>query len=292
VQIVILFNPKAGTADALASGDVLPRLRRAGHRVRLVASRGPGDLTAQAARAVRDGAGLVVAAGGDGTLNAVLNGVARVRGGLSRVSLGLLPLGTGNDFARTLELPDLPVAVDRLAAGRVRRLDAARLNDRLFLNASGGGFTAETSARVSGRLKAWVGRLAYLVGGAQALRAHTPVLTEVRCDGARHLLPLQLFAVCNGRTLGGGHTLAPEAEPDDGLLDVCLVHGTSKVDLVTLLPVISSGRHLDDAKVMYVRARRVSLRFASRTLVNVDGEVGAYSACRYEVLPGAVRFVC
>lgn len=293
MHIVILFNPKAGTADALASGDVLPRLRRGGHRVRLVASRGPGDLAVQAARAVREGAGLVVAAGGDGTLNAVLNGVAHVRGGLARVSLGLLPLGTGNDFARTLDLPtELPAAVDRLAAGRVRRLDAARLNDRLFLNASGGGFTAETSARVSGRLKAWVGRLAYLVGGAQALRAHTPVLTDVRLDGARHLLPLQLFAVCNGRTLGGGHVLAPEAEPDDGWLDVCLVHGTSKVDLVTLLPVLSSGRHLDDAKVIYMRARRVSLRFASRTLVNVDGEVDAYSVCRYEVLPGAVRFVC
>jgi diacylglycerol kinase (ATP) len=293
VDTTILFNPKAGTADALADDDVWSSLRSRGHRVRLVASRGPGDLSAQAARAVRDGAALVVAAGGDGTLNAVVNGVARVRGGLSRVSLGLLPLGTGNDFARTLDLPtELPAAVDRLAEGRVRRLDAARLDDRLFVNASGGGFTAETSARVTGRLKAWVGRLAYLVGGAQALRAHTPVLTEVQVDGARQLLPLQLFAVCNGRTLGGGHTLAPEAETDDGLLDVCLVHGTSKVDLVTLLPVLSSGRHLDDAKVMYVRARRVSLRFAVPTLVNVDGEVDVYPRCRYEVLPGAVRFVC
>jgi diacylglycerol kinase family enzyme len=75
-------------------------------------------------------------------------------------------------------------------------------------------------------------------------------------------------------------------------LDVCLVHGTSKVDLVTLLPVLSSGRHLDDAKVMYVRARRVSLRFAMPTLVNVDGEVDVYAGCRYQVLPGAVQFVC
>lgn len=289
---VILFNPKAGTADALADGDVLAPLRRHGHDLRLVASRGPGDLSTQAARAVREGASLVVAAGGDGTLNAVLNGVAAVRGGLARVTLGLLPLGTGNDFARTLDLPtELPAVVERLAAGHVRRLDAARLNDRLFLNASGGGFTAETSARVSGRLKAWVGRIAYLVGGAQALLVHTPVLTDVRLDDVQHLLPLQLFAICNGRTLGGGHTLAPEAEPDDGWLDVCLVHGTSKVDLVTLLPLLSSGRHLDDAKVMYVRARRITLRFSSRTMVNVDGEVDVYSRCRYEVLPSAVRFL-
>lgn len=293
VRTVILFNPKAGGADALTDTDVFEPLRAQGHVVALVPGRWPGDLTERAARAVRDGVDLVVAAGGDGTLNEVLNGVARVRGGLSRVALGLLPLGTGNDFARTLDLPsELPAAIGRLAEGRVRRLDAAHLNRRLFINASGGGFTAETSARVSGRLKALVGRVAYLVGGAQALLEHAPVLTEIRLDDVHQTLPLQLFAVCNGRTLGGGHTLAPEAEPDDGWLDVCLVHGTSTLDLVTLLPKLSSGAHVDDAQVLYTRARRVSLRFAVPTTVNADGEVIVTSRCVYEVLPGAVRFVC
>lgn len=293
MRIVILSNPAAGNADALADADVWRPLQAAGHTVSRRTGRTPDDLQRAAARAVRDGAELVVAAGGDGTLNAVLNGVAAVRGGLARARLGLLPAGTGNDFARTLDLPlELPEAVARLAAGRTRRLDAARLNDRLFINASGGGFTAATSTNVSGRLKAWMGRIAYLVGGAQALMAHEPVLTEIVLDRERLLLPVHLFAVCNGRTLGGGHTLAPEADPGDGWLDVCLVHGTSTLDLMTLLPKLSAGEHLDEAQVRYAVARRISLRFAEKTPVNADGEVAMAGRCDYEVLPGAVRFVC
>jgi len=95
VRIVILFNPKAGSADALREADVFAPLHAQGHHVSVVPSRGPGDLGMRAARAVRGGVDLVVAAGGDGTLNEVLNGIARVRGGLARVALGLLPLSTG-----------------------------------------------------------------------------------------------------------------------------------------------------------------------------------------------------
>lgn len=293
MHTVILANPSAGSADALAAADVWRPLEAAGHTTRLVTSTTPARLRRAAARAVRTGADVVVAAGGDGTLNAVLNGVASVRGGLGRVRLGLLPAGTGNDFAGTLDLPvDLAAAVERLAAGRVRTLDAVRLDGELFINASGGGFTAATSTHVTGRLKAWMGRVAYLVGGAQALLAHTPVLTEIVLDGERQVLPLHLFAVCNGRTLGGGHTLTPDAMPDDGLLDVCLVHGTSTLDLVALLPKLSAGDRLEDAQVQYARARRVSMRFARVTPVNVDGEVRRKARCHYDVLPGAVSFVC
>jgi diacylglycerol kinase (ATP) len=293
VRIVILANPAAGSADALADADVCGVLRDAGHDVQLQRVTRPSYLQRAAARAVRAGAEVVVAAGGDGTLNAVLNGVAQVRGGLTRVTLGLLPLGTGNDFARTLGVPiALEDAVACLAAGRTRRLDAARLDDRLFINASGGGFTAATSAHVSSRLKAWVGRAAYLVGGAQALVEHRPVLTEVTLDRERLLLPLHLFAVCNGRTLGGGHTLAPRAEPDDGWLDVCLVHGTSTMDLVALLPKLSSGGHVHEGHVRYARARRVTMRFARVTPVNTDGEALHAARCLYDVLPGVVSFIC
>ncbi len=292
MRIFILFNPQAGNADTLADADVLAPLRDNGHDVVLVPGHAPGDLGAHAARAVRAGADMVVAAGGDGTLNEVVNGIGRIRGGFARVRLGLLPLGTGNDFAGTVAIPtDIAGAVQVLVDGRVRVLDLARLGDRLFINASGGGFTAETSSYVSGPLKAWAGKLAYLVGGAQALIQHEPVHTEIDMDGRRLSLPLQLFAVCNGRTLGGGHTLAPAAEPDDGWLDVCLVHGTSNFDLVTLLPRLSSGDHLDDGQVVYARARRVSMRFAVPTKVNVDGEVLEASRCVYTVLPRAVRMV-
>jgi diacylglycerol kinase (ATP) len=293
VRVVVLVNPGAGGADALADVDTLAPLLQSYRSVRIVQGRAAGELGRRAARAVREGADVVVAAGGDGTLNEVANGVAAVRGGLARVALGLLPLGTGNDLARTLGIPtDLPAAVAHLATSRVRRLDAASLDGRLFLNASGGGFTAETSTFVSSALKAWTGRFAYVVGGVQALREHVPVRTDVAIDGHRFArVRLHLFAVCNGRTLGGGYTLAPQAEPDDGWLDVLLVHGHSSLDLMTLLPRLSSGQHVDEAQVLYTRARRVSLRFARRTTVNVDGEVLVRAACHYRLLPGAVRFV-
>jgi diacylglycerol kinase (ATP) len=292
MRIALIANPAAGTAqDRTPVDEAEARLRDAGHDVVVVETAGPGDAERLAAESVRAGAGLVVAAGGDGTLNEVVNGLASVPGALRHCALGILPIGTGNDFARALGIESPEAAVDALVAGTTRAIDLIHLDDRVFLNASAGGFTAETSSQVTSELKQAVGKLAYLIGGARAFLEYEPVRVLVEGAGRRIETDLQLFAVCNGAYIGGGHQLAPSARPDDGEMEVCLVRASSALDFLALLPRLSSGDHLDDDDVAYFRAREVTLTFARPIKVNTDGEVLESSRCHYVMHPGAVRFV-
>jgi diacylglycerol kinase (ATP) len=291
MRVVIIANPAAGTAeDGSHAEDAASQLSSRGHEVVIQVTHGPRHAEALAGEAVDAGADIVVAAGGDGTLNEVLNGVAR-RGGLPRCALGILPAGTGNDFARLLQIDSPDAAVAALLDGHHRRLDVVELGDRLFLNASAGGFTAETSSRVTSDLKQTVGKLAYLIGGAQAFLEYEPVATRIQAGERVIEMDLQLFAVCNGAYIGGGHRLAPSARPDDGEMEVCLVRAGSTFDFLALLPRLSSGDHVGEDDVTYFRTREVTLTFARPIKVNTDGEVLDAWACHYVMRAGAVRFV-
>lgn len=292
MHLVVITNPAAGSAWTPERLAVLTsRLHAAGHRVAVGTTAARGDGERMASRAVRDGADVVVAAGGDGTLNEVVNGLAAVDGGLERCALGVLPGGTGNDFARGVGLHDPDVAIDALVRLEMRPIDLVSLGSRVFLNASAGGFTAETSAQVTSDLKQAVGRLAYLIGGARALLEYEPV--DVRVEGAGHRVDthLQLFAVCNGAYIGGGHQLAPTARPDDGMVEVCVVRASSTLEFLALLPRLSGGQHIEDDDVVYFRARDVTLTFGRPIKVNTDGEVLELARCHYVVHPGAIRLV-
>ncbi len=292
MHVHLIVNPAAGTAGDRGPLESL-RLgwRAAGHQVEVRETAGRADAERMAREAALAGAGMVVSAGGDGTLNEVINGVASVDGALSRCAIGLLPAGTGNDFARALGIEEPEQAVAALLAGHTRQVDLVALNTRVFLNASAGGFTAETSANVTSDLKQAVGPLAYVIGGARAVVEYEPVRVRVEAEGRVIETDLQLFAVCNGPYIGGGHQLAPTARPDDGVMEVCLVRATSTLDFLALLPRLSSGDHVDDEDVAYFRTREATLTFARSIRVNTDGEVLEASRCHYQMRPGAVRMV-
>lgn len=292
MHVQLIVNPAAGTAgDRDPLEQVQRELRHAGHDVEVHETAARGDAERFASEAAAAGADVIVAAGGDGTLNEVVNGVASVPGGLLHCAIGLLPAGTGNDFARSLGIQDPERAVAALVAGRTRPVDLVSLGSRVFLNASAGGFTAETSANVTSDMKQAVGPLAYLIGGVRAVLEYEPVNVRVEADGRVIETELQLFAVCNGAYIGGGHQLAPTARPDDGVMEVCLVRATSTFDFLTLLPRLSSGGHVDDEDVAYFRTREVRLTFARSIRINTDGEVLEASGCHYLMRPGAVRIV-
>ncbi len=293
MHITIIVNPAAGTAQApelVVAAET--RLREAGHQVTVEATAEAGDAERFASRAVQAGAGLVVAAGGDGTLNEIVNGMAAVAGGLEACALGVLPVGTGNDFARGVGVDGDPeAAVGRLLDGHERRVDLVQLDRRVFLNASAGGFTAETSAQVTSELKNAVGKVAYLIGGARALFEYAPVAVHIESGDYRVDTDMQLFAVCNGAYIGGGHQLAPTARPDDGRFEVCVVRASSTLEFLTLLPRLSSGDHVEDDDVIYFRAEEATLTFARPIKINTDGEVFEASRCHYRIRPGALRFM-
>jgi diacylglycerol kinase (ATP) len=289
-----ILNPVSGGDTAPAHAPTISAaLRQRYDNVEVAFTTGPGDAERAAAQAVADGCELVVAGGGDGTLNEVINGVAAA-GGLERTTLGLVPLGTGNDFAAALGVPaDVDGALEVLLAGRTQSVDLGTLNGRLFVNISGGGYIAEVSEAVTPQLKSVAGRLAYLVGGAQALLEFEPVRTTVHAEPGSHRFGagVYAFAVCNSRLIGGGRLIAPHAVIDDGLLDVCVIEAMPAIEFVTLLRQVAAGEHLEDDRVRYLQASRISFVFERRIKVNTDGEVLEATACEYRVLPRAVTFV-
>lgn len=286
----LIVNPASGGETAL---DHLPainaRLRTTGD-VDIVLTTGDGDGAEAGRRAALEGYDRIVVAGGDGTLNEVLNGVAGVDGALARIPLGIVPLGTGNDFATALGVPDEPeAAADIVLGGTTASIDVGRVNGRHFLNVSAGGFIADVSDAVSTQLKTVLGKLAYLVGGAQVLMDYAPIATRVtRADGTRpEDVSLLAFAVCNSRLIGGGRLIAPDAMIDDGWLDVCLIHAMPIIEFVALLRRVSGGEHVEDDRVAYFRAQAIELSFERVIRLNTDGQVLEADRCRYDVLPGA-----
>ncbi len=295
----LIINPVSGTDSAPDHLQTInSALRAAYDEMDIVMTVGAGDAAGAAETAARAGVyDKLFVAGGDGTLNEVVNGVARVPGALERITFGLVPLGTGNDFASALGLPeDVGAAIEILLAGRIVLADVGDLNNRRFINVSAGGFIAEVSDAVNPQLKTVAGKFAYLVGGAQVLLDYEPVHASVRLTGddgrmVERALDVQMFAVCNSRMVGGGRLIAPHALIDDGLLDVCIVEAMPTLEFIGLLTSVSSGEHLADERVSYFRARDLELRFARTIKVNTDGEVLETDHCRYTLLPRAARFL-
>lgn len=290
----LVLNPAAGTDQALANAAVInDRLASRYGPLEIAVSRGAGDAEAAARRAARDGCDIIFAAGGDGTLNEVVNGIASA-GALDRTTFGVVPLGTGNDFARGLGIPaEVDAALEILTAGRTIRCDLGRLNGRLFVNTSAGGFIAQVSETVTPELKSIAGRLAYLIGGAQALIEFEPVRATLEAEPGRIRVGAGVYAVavCNSRMIGGGRLIAPDAIIDDGLLDLCLIEAMSAVEFVTLLRRVADGGHVQDPRVRYHQVSRATIAFDRTVLVNTDGEVLETDRCEYEVLPRAATFL-
>jgi diacylglycerol kinase (ATP) len=255
------------------------------------------DAERAAARAADDGCDALYVAGGDGTLNAVLRGLA-ARDALRAMPIGVIPFGTGNDFVKALDVGDQPdLALEALVASRVIDVDIGMLNDRPFANTSAGGFIADVSEQVTESLKDVTGKLAYLIGGAKALFGTAPFTARLIINDARHggeaarALDMQMFVASNARFIGGGYEIAPRALIDDGLLDVLVVPRMSMLDFVGVLQGLAAGdvRH---PEVLHFRGASFDLEFDRAVHVNADGELLEASCCRYRVLPAAARFFC
>ena len=289
-----IVNPSSGRERASEHLDLLhARLSEHFSPLDIVLTEGEGDAWRAASAAVVEGCRQLFVAGGDGTLNEALNGVIDA-GGLEATTFGVVPLGTGNDFAAALDIPvEIDLALDVLTRGRAVAVDVGEVNGRGFVNISGGGFIAEVSQAVSPQLKTVAGRLAYLLGGAQALLEYEPARATVALEpgGQRVGLGLHAFAVCNSRLIGGGRLIAPDAFIDDGLLDVCLIEAMSTLEFVTLVRKVAAGDHVGDARVRYYRASSVAMTFDREIAINTDGEVLSATECQYSVRVRAARFL-
>jgi diacylglycerol kinase (ATP) len=293
VNLSLIINPPSPDAvEALRRG--VERLREGGHVVHPRVTFESGDAHRFAWKSAELGADLVVAAGGDGTINEVVNGLqdwAEDAGaGRPQPRLGIVPLGTGNDLAGGLGIAggDPEGALLAAAAGVPYEVDVARVNGRYFLNVSTGGIGAEATDETSSELKRVLGPVAYLVTGVRKfvqLRASRARFTsggETVYDG-----PFLLFAVGNAWRTGGGNWVTSEADPADRLLDLCIVAEMGHVEVVRIAPAVRAGRHVHDPRVTYLKLPEVVVESEEEITVNADGE--PISARRFEYDLGGRR---
>ncbi len=273
----------------------------------VVASTGaPGDAARLARAAAERGAARILVAGGDGTLGEVVTGLLSAAGSSSslpadRPCLGLLPVGSGCDFARTLGLPrSVGAALDVIAAGHVRLLAAGRVESgdtgsgqqvRHFANEVSVGLSGDTVMRVHQYSPRLGPRLGFLLGAVCAVSTHEPFEASVEVDGeVVHEGAISLFAAANGCYFGAGMRVAPNASLDDGLLEVVVARGLSKPEILAQLPSFYLGRHGRHPRVSFHAARVVRLTpIAGRVAVEADGEAGLTLPLRIECIRGALR---
>jgi diacylglycerol kinase (ATP) len=271
VEIGLIIRPREGMEGLEALRNEVSRLRGEGHEVRPRLTFEAGDASRMARDLASDGADLVIAAGGDGTINEVVNGLMEVDWG---GRLGLIPLGTANDFALGLEIPEeIPEAFRVAVEGTSREVDVARVNDRYFINVSTGGFGATATEEAPAEAKRLLGPWAYVVTGVKKFSELRPSRARFESpEGERYSGEVMLFAVGNAKRTGGGSMLTPRAEFGDGELDIVIVPGMNRMDFMALLPDLRAGTHLDSPDVLYFRTSELDVVSDEELSVNADGE--------------------
>jgi len=235
----------------------------------------PGDAEALAADAAGAGHDRVIVIGGDGTVQEAVNGLLARE---SPAELGIVPLGSGNDLARSLGLPTELGSAWRVAVGReTRSIDVARARngdgtERWFASAGGIGFDAQVAAAMIERSGWQAGRGGYLLTTLNELRRFSNRPIRLTMDGSSSDHDVLLVAIANGAYYGGGMRIAPDAEPDDGLLDVCIVGDISRLTAIRQLPNLYRGTHVRHPQVRMNRGRTIEVDGDGYTRVHLDGE--------------------
>ena len=260
-----------------------------------IETKGPEDAI-DAAQDWRDG--LLLVAGGDGTINDVVNGLGRA-GFSEGVTLGILPAGTGNDLAATLAIPDVPeLAEDVIRQKRERRLDVARVRsegvgERFFINVATGGLGAEISDANDEELKKRWGKLSYLRASLEIARNFEVRELSLYLDGEERRVRAVNIAVGNCRYTGGGWPATPKANPEDGLLDVVVIETLGAGELFDLAPaILAESSYLDKEGVLFERAKEIRVETQPQGLeFTVDGEVIGNEPAEFSVLPQTLKVI-
>ena len=292
----LFLNPAAGRGRA---GKRLPRivdiLREAGHAVDVTLSSAVGDLEDQVAAATAAGLARVIVAGGDGSIHEAVNGMRR---GNEKSMLGVIPTGTGNDFAKACDITLDWEAATRLLANRLGdgrpllHVDLGRCNDRYFANGAGIGFDAKVTA-IARSVRWPIGDLVYLVAIFRGM--HDGIITpelDIRGDDVHLQGPVTLANFANGPWVGGMFEIAPMASNRDGAFDLVVADPVSGPRILSLLPKLIRGTHAAAPEFRHIAGRRFEVHAAEPVPSHLDGEVVApRTDFEIELLPGALRLI-
>ena len=298
-DVVFVVNPASANGSTRRHWPEIARQAAdAGLAGPALLSEGPGQIADLTRQACEEGARLVVAVGGDGTVNEAVNGLLAVEPE-RRAELATIPRGTGKDFARSFGIPTaVEKAVGVARSGATRTVDAGRATfvrsdgseaESYFANFAGAGISGAVAARANASSKALGGKLAFFRATTSVFMRWKNTDYEVEIDGARRSgRMLEVIAAIGGQ-LAGGMRLAPEADPGDGLFDVVLIGDATKLDFVRTLPRIYRGTYLPHPRAEVVRGRRLRIETASPLPIALDGEQPGTTPAAFEIVPGALR---
>ncbi len=299
--IKIILNPIAGRGYGAKIEAELRRLLKAeGLNFDLVRTQRPWHAAELAERAAHDGFETIVAAGGDGTSNEVVNGLMAASQNGTTPAMGIIPVGSGSDFANTMGIPpDLNGACRRLARGQVQTVDVGRVTlpgqpPRYFDNTVNVGFGGIVT-REARKIKWLRGTALYLpVVLKTVFIYHKAPPVTIEYDEQTLTLRTLMVTVANGSREGGGFFVAPDAQPDDGLFDLCIVHEIGRLAMLGLIPHFLKGTHVDRETITMSCARRVTLSSPDDLIAHVDGEMLCTDAHRieFEIFPRRLRVRC
>lgn len=269
----IIYNPSAGREQFRRELPyVLEQLEKAGYETSAHATTGEGDATKAAEIAVQRKHDLIVVAGGDGTINEVVTGIAEMD---YKPTVGIIPAGTTNDFARALSIPkDIKEAVHIIVGNNAQALDIGKVNGQYFVNIAGGGDLTELTYDVPPKMKAAMGQLAYYIKGIEMLPSIRPSSVTIEYDDEIFSGDIMLFLVANTNSVGGFEKLAPDALLDDGYFDLLILKKANLAEFLRVATAGLRGNHLEDENIIYTQARRIKISPNEKMLLNIDGEYG------------------
>ena len=278
----LTFVVHGARADRPELRQTVSWVRQRGHAVEVHVTWNAGDAEQITALAADRGTDVVIACGGDGTLNEVVNGLDG-----RDVPLGVVPLGTANDFARQTGIPeDADHAMDVILRRKPVRIDTASMNGRRFLNVSTGGVGAEATAETPADAKASLGPLAYAITAVRKLAGNDVRHASFTSQDFALDVDFMAFAVGSARVTGGGTIMTPDASVTDGLLDLCVIETMSRRDFAMLSLSVKKGEHLGLPGVHYAQLPWLKVTSPEPLSVNLDGEGMQVQVCDYRARRG------
>lgn len=276
----LIYNPTSGR-EAIRKHlpDVLAKLEAAGYEASCHATTCEGDATEAARIAIERKYDIVIAAGGDGTIYEVVNGLANAE---HRPKLGIIPVGTTNDFARAIHVSrSIDKAVDIITQGHTMPIDIGKMNDKYFINIAGGGRLTELTYEVPSKLKTMLGQLAYYLKGIEMLPSIKPADVQIEYDGKLFEGEIMLFLVANTNSVGGFERLAPDASLNDGMFSLLILKKTNLADFIRIAFLAIRGEHINDPNVIYAKANRIKVVSKEKMQLNLDGEYGGVAPVEF-----------
>jgi diacylglycerol kinase (ATP) len=290
MRVLVLENARSGTPSRRRRAKAfVETLRSQGMAVAVETPPTAESMSARAERARRADHDVLLVSGGDGTLSAAVNGLVRAPKE-ERPAFAVLPLGRGNDFAAEIGVRNEGDALRALTGSCRRLVDLGRSEAGVFLGVAGAGFDAR-AARRARETPLLSGSLLYSYAVLATLLDYRPLVARVRFEGGEFDGPLTFAATGNASRYGGGMRITPEADLEDGRLDLCLVHEISRATLLWMFPTVFTGRHLSHPRVEYHKTRFVEIETEEPAEVFADGEYLQSTPIRIDVLPRELEVV-